>query len=114
MRIQGQLVEDDYAAAQFLHMRPSLPNAIVAAVLVIGVLAMIAFDHSKASFGALGALIFIAAILFVYTPWRARRTFREYKALSEPVSYEIREDGLHAKRTHGEGLVQWSELLRWK
>ena len=44
----------------------------------------------------------------------ARRTFREYKALSEPVSFEIREDGLYARRTHGEGLVLWSELLKWK
>ena len=114
MHIHGQLNEEDYVAAQFLHMRPSLPYAITGVLLLVIMLVVCALDHSKESLIALAALAFFALMLFVYTPYRARRTFREYKALSEPVTYEIRDDGLYARREHGEGLVPWADLVKSK
>ena len=47
-------------------------------------------------------------------PWRARRTFREYKALSEPFSMEVRDDGLFFERQNGSGLVPWGHLVKWR
>jgi len=52
--------------------------------------------------------------LFVFIPWRAKRSYKQYKALSEPVSVEVRDDGLFFKRENGEGLLPWSHIVKWR
>lgn len=110
MRVQGTLTERDYVAAQFLHIRPRLIFAIIGLALLL--LAAWAITISK-SLPLIAALAFLAA-WFAIIPWRARRTFREYKALSEPFSIEVRDDGLFFERANGSGLVPWGYLIKWR
>jgi hypothetical protein len=109
--IHGLLTEADYLAAQRLHMKPRSAFAIVALALVA--LAVASFIASPSwMLGA--ALAMLAATFFVYLPFNAKRTFRQYKALSEPTSIEVRDEGVYFKRETGEGLVPWSHVVKWR
>jgi hypothetical protein len=51
---------------------------------------------------------------FAFLIWQAKRTFRQYKALSDPYTIEIRSDGLYFSRQKGQGLLSWDEVIQWK
>jgi hypothetical protein len=111
MLFAGVLSEKDYTAAQFLHVRPRPAFAVTGILLILLFVWAFAVDPSVVGFGiALWFVVFFA----LYVPWRAKRTFRQYKALSEPVSAEVREEGLYFKRLTGEGLVPWSHINKWR
>jgi hypothetical protein len=109
--IQGALTLADYLAAQRLHLKPRPAFAVIGVVLVLLLLAALILSPSW----ELGlALTVLAAMFFVYTPLKARRTFRQFKALSEPMVVERREGGLLFKSANGEGMVPWSHILKWR
>lgn len=109
---EGTLQQRDYVRAQFLHMRPRRSFAVVGALLLLLFCVAVVFGG-----GALPLLAMLAILVvqfFVYVPWRARRAFGQYKALSEPFSMMVREDGLYFEREHGSGLLPWSQIRKWK
>jgi|SRR5581483_7444964 len=111
MHFGGTLRESDYVAAQFLHARPRPVFAAVGLLLLLAFVWALAASASAAMFGV---LVWLVAFFVLYLPWRAKRNFRQYKALSERVSAEVREDGLFFKRETGEGLVPWSHVNKWR
>jgi len=111
--IRGQLKEDDYVAAQFLHLRPRPWLALVGALLVVMMIGAALYAPTTAA-GISGALIFLIVYFALLLPWKARRFFRQYRALGEPVAIEIRDDGLFFKRENGEGLVPWTHIVKWR
>lgn len=108
--IQGSLKEADFLAAQRLHAKPRPVFAVIGVLLVILALVTLYLSHSW----SLGAALAFLLLFFVYEPFRARRLFRQYKALSEPTTVEPRDDGLYFKRENGEGLVPWSQVIKWR
>lgn len=111
MAIQGTLCESEYLAAQRLHLKPRPILAVVGVVLIIAALGAAYVDRS---WWLILALAYLAAAFFVYMPFKQRRTFRQYKALSEAVTVEVRDEGLFFKRANGEGLVPWSHITKWR
>lgn len=111
MTVQGQLKETDYVTAQFLHVRPR-PFFTFIGLILLG-LAVLALIYTR-SLPLLVSLICLIGIFVFYMPYKARRIFRQYKALSEPVTMEVREEGLFFKRTNAEGLVPWSHIIKWR
>jgi len=111
MAIQGTLCESDYLAAQRLHLKPRPMLAVVGVALVIAALGA---AYVGRSWWLILALAYLAGVFFIYMPFKQRRTFKQYKALSEPVTVEIRDDGLFFKRANGEGLVPWSYITKWR
>jgi len=110
--IKGALLQRDYVQAQFLHMRPRKAFAVVGVLLLC--LAGVALFLGDGALPLVGALTFLAAQFFVYIPWRARRAFTQYKALSEPVTITLQDDGLCFEREHGNGILPWSQIVKWK
>jgi YcxB-like protein len=109
--IQGSIQEADYLAALRLHRKPRPAFAVVGILLLAVALAALYTSRSV----PLGmALAFLLLIFFVYEPLKAKRVFRQYKALSEPTTVELRNDGLFFKRETGEGLVPWSHVIKWR
>jgi len=109
--IQGVLALADYMAAQRLHLKPRPIFAIIGVVLVLVALAVM---FLAPSWGLGTALAVLAGIFFVYLPLKARWTFKQFKALSEPMTLEVREAGLFFKSTNAEGLVPWSHITKWR
>lgn len=109
--IQGSLQEADYLAAQRLHIRPRPIFAVVGLMLLAVALVML---YASRSWTLALALAFLFVVLFVYEPFKAKRLFRQYKALSQRTIVEIRDNGLFFKHENGEGLVPWSHVIKWR
>lgn len=111
MVIQGQLKEHDYVAAQFVHMRPRPIFAFIG-ILLLGL----------AIWAMLNGALLILSIVIIYLafsylfliPFKAKKVFKQYKALSDPVKVSIEDNGLYFKRDNGEGLVTWPEIIKWR
>jgi YcxB-like protein len=112
MLAEGSIKERDYIMAQFLHIRPR-PVFTVIGTLLLAVLTWAVF-MGFSSLLLFGAIAYLIVFFFVYTPWWARKTFLQYKALSESVSMQVRSDGLFFKRQNGEELVPWSYIVKWR
>jgi hypothetical protein len=108
---QGTLRERDYVRAQYLNVKPGRVFASIGVVLILAYFWATYMEPSWAGFLIPLTMVILFAVVI---PWRAKRSFRQYKALSEPVSMEVREDGLFFKRQHGEGVVPWDHIVKWR
>ena len=109
MRINCQVTERDFLVAQLLHNR-ARALYVWTPILAFGI--WIALMRRSVPL-ALGFVVFLTYVGLI-GPWRARRTFREYKALSEPFAMDVREDGLFFEREHSSGLIPWSDIVKWR
>jgi hypothetical protein len=97
VRAEGVIQLSDYVRSQYLHIRPRPVFAVIDfLILALSVCALVAYP-SWIMAGAAVALVL----------W-------QYKALAEPMTIEVRDDGLFFKRINGEGLVPWSEIVKWR
>lgn len=110
MRIEGVITEKEYIAAQYLHLRPKRIFSIIGLIIFVFFLASLIDTPSVYSFGA---LIYLVGY-FLYLYWYSKKTFRQYKAILESFSIELRENGLYFERKNGKGLIPWGEIFKWK
>ena len=59
-------------------------------------------------------VILYAVGLFVLTPSRARRHYRQYKAIQEPIAAELTETGVKFSNGDGEAILPWSKVFQWR
>jgi hypothetical protein len=113
VRAEGIIAEADYVRSQYLYIRPSpglgwaVIGVVIAALIIGAIVASLPWIIA-------GVAAYLALWLLVFIPWHAKKNYRQYKALSEPVSIEVRDDGLFFKRDNGEGLVPWSHIVKWR
>ena len=120
MKAQHQISEDDYAEMarlavwrSFIERRRLTINAIVVILLVVGAIALPGIAPYVALFLAVTAL-FLMIIIFLNAPWLARRQYRQYKAIHEPITVELSDDGLRFSSIDGESIVPWSKVFQWR
>lgn len=111
MTITGTITESDYVAAQFLHMRPRVVFAVIG-VLLVGLYLWFVLMRPKPF--PIALLVFMVGYFTVYLPWAAKSAYRKYKAISEPVELELREDGLFARNPHAQSVTPWDHIGRWR
>ena len=58
--------------------------------------------------------VLFAVILFVGTPSRARRHYRQYKGIQEPITVELTEAGIKFSNADGEAILPWSKVFQWR
>jgi len=64
---------------------------------------------------AVAVLVILYAVgLFVLTPGRARRHYRQYKAIQEPIAAELTETGVKFSNGDGEANLPWSKVFQWR
>jgi hypothetical protein len=123
MRVQYQITEDDYANVLRLHAwrnliaRPSRTR-LVAGVATVALLGMLPWTHpAMAPIVALAvsvfAILFVVSVL-VLTPGRARRHYRQYKGMHEPITAELTEAGIRLSNADGEAILPWSKIFQWR
>jgi len=108
---QGTITEHDYVVAQNLHMRPRRIFAVLGILIVILWLLTAIVQKSLLM---LGIVVGIACYFLILLPWQARRNYRSYRALSEPVAFEARPEGILTRSQTGEGLRPWDHFLMWR
>ncbi|MEM7412231.1 MAG: YcxB family protein [Myxococcota bacterium] len=121
MTIEGQIAERDFVRAAFVHIRPSPFFAVIGALLgllglVLACLALFESDLQRVSLGVfiLACLLYLGFYFAVWYPYAARRTFRQYKALSLPFTAEVTSDGFRVETELGQGLLPWDHIRRWR
>jgi hypothetical protein len=123
MKVQYRITEDDYAnAARFAAWRhfiarPSalrlITGGIIIALLGIGLWTLPGLALSL-SFGiAVFAILYTASLLF-QTPRRARRHYRQYKDIQEPITLELTDAGTKFSTPDGEAILPWSKVFQWR
>ncbi|MGH8107613.1 MAG: YcxB family protein [Arenimonas sp.] len=105
------MTEQDYVAAHYLNLRRNL-FWVVLAFAAAGIIFWFLYTEAKPIFAFTFVIIGFAVILGL--PGRIKKNFRQYKALSEPFSVEVKDEGLYFTRTNGSGLVPWSEIIKWR
>jgi hypothetical protein len=123
MKVQYRITEDDYASvarfAAWRHFiaRPSatllVAGGIIVALLGIGLWTRPALALSVA-FGAAVFAILFAVGLLVRTPSRARRHYRQYKSIQEPIRLELANAGIKFSTADGEAILPWSKVFQWR
>ncbi len=108
---EGTILEGDYVRAQYLHIKPRPLFAVLGLLILIMVVVVFLFMPNWILAGALAYLILWAGFLI---PWFAKKNYRQYKAISEPMTLEVREDGIFFKRKNGEGLLPWMDIVKWR
>jgi YcxB-like protein len=111
MEIHGQIKEKDYVAAQFVHVRPR-PLLAVFGILLLAAAVWAMFNGSGTIIGA--ALAYFSLYFLIFIPYSAKKNYRLYQAISDPVTVTIQEGGINFKRENAEGLVKWSEIVKWR
>jgi YcxB-like protein len=109
--IHGKISLSDYLAGVRLHYRPR-PWLAAAATLTIVCLVWLSIRWHDWGLALLPA--YVAAVLLIFVPLRARRSFRQNKGLSEPMTIELRDDGLYLTNTYSNGLMPWSHVHKLK
>jgi hypothetical protein len=126
MKAEYRITEDDYARGMQLHAWRQFIRkpAVMAARAITAILALGAWWTARdaAPMFALSLMILALMILailpalwmYILVPYSARRMYRQYKAIQEPLAYELSEDGLLITSVEGEMTLLWRMILRWR
>jgi hypothetical protein len=114
--------EQDYLNAQRLHHRWSkrVSIIIISLVIIATLLSWILWHQGMQPIacgiigGLIGCFVIYAALQYIYTPWKARRVFRQHKSLQRGHTMSWNLDGIQAKSQNGESFTSWSDFIRWK
>ena len=123
MKVQYRLTEDDYAHLARFHAwrnliaRPSATQLVLGSIIVA--LLGISLWTSPSIAPSLAFVIAVFAIMFavsllVGTPWRARRHYRQYKSIQEPLTVELTEAGIKFASVDGEANMPRSKVFQWR
>ena len=124
MKVQYRITEDDYAsAARFHAWRRFITRSTTTQFGAAGSI-LVALLGIGLWIGPVAALIFIIVVavfvslyiggLLTRTPSRARRHYRQYKAIQEPVAAELTENGVKFSNADGEAILSWSKVFQWR
>lgn len=118
METTYKISEHDYVRAMklFGKIMPKVAAIYGAAVLVLGLVAV--FGSAAIKGGAIGGLAGGAVVIvlgrFIVNPILARRHYRKYKAIQEPINIKLNEDGIELSTPDGGGLVRWDKIFKWR
>jgi hypothetical protein len=112
------ITEEDYVNSMKLYSR-LLPGLALRLVLIVVFLLIASFlvpsILQSAILGGLvgGGLVLILGRFFL-GPMLARRHYRKYKAIQEPIQICLRDDGVEFTTVDAAGVVKWEKILKWR
>ena len=118
MVTEYNISEVDYVRAMklFSKITPKIAAIYVAAIAALGAAAVFAPPVVKG--GAIGGLIGGAMVIIlgqhIVNPFLARRHYRKYKAIQEPIHIQLKDDGVEFSTADGKGLLRWEKILKWR
>ena len=115
--LSGTITDDDYVAAQRLHLRAWRKRQrtilVVFAVIGISIMAVGPFMLGAILFGAGGGGFFGEMMLSNRSwPRKWRKLFAQQKSLHEPFHYAWDETGLHVSTPLAQGVRPWSHFTK--
>ncbi|MBT9556376.1 MAG: YcxB family protein [Myxococcales bacterium] len=114
MTIGGRLTEEDYVAAQIFNLKPKPWQALFVVMVVGFAYLVLAFADPLRSLLVIAAPLAVVTLIALWARANAKRTYRQTKANSEPVTIEIDDEGLLFRSRMGEGRVPWAHIFKWR
>ena len=111
MNCSGTVLESDYIAAQYLHMKPRKAFTIIGLVLIFLSTITLVIWFSWLMLACLGYLL---VFYFILVPWRAAKTYRQYKAIQDPITIELKDSGILSSSKNGSGIIEWNAIRKIK
>jgi hypothetical protein len=118
-----QITEDEYANAVRFHAwrrfiaRPSTRTLVAGGITVV-VFGFILWTEPEMApgivLGGAALAILLAFLLFVRVPNRARKLYRQYKDIEEPITLELMDAGVKFSNSDVVGILRWSKILQWR
>jgi len=113
-----EITEDDYVRAMKLYSKITPKIAVIYALVAAVLVLLVLFGSPVLKGGAIGGLIgcVIAVVLgrFIVNSVLARRHYRKYKAIHEPIHIQLKDEGIELSTTDERGLVRWEKILKWR
>ena len=113
-----KISEQDYVRAMtlFSEITPKVASIYGVVILVLGLTAI--FGSGAIKGGAIGGLIGGGVVVIlgrlIVNPILARRHYRKYKAIHDPINIKLKDDGIEFSTPDGGGLVRWEKILKWR
>jgi hypothetical protein len=111
MKVEYRIAENDYADAMRFHQWRRVfrwPSAIVPLLLILT-----AWWLNVVALAVVLALL-AAVAGYIGVDNGARRMYRQYKAIQEPMTVELADEGLRLGSAHGEGILPWRMIFQWR
>lgn len=116
MEFKYKLTEKDTIEAMQLHGQGRKITRIILVIMgIILVFIGILTPFKLISFlSVVGGIAGYFITLKVIIPFRAKRQFRELKALQNEITINLSDSGLVFSSDSGESRLKWSDINRWK
>jgi hypothetical protein len=119
--VEFQYVEADFIAAYQLHAAATRTIWILLLILAL-VLVAAAFIHLReisqtilaVAIIFVGAALGMFAVLYVYLPWFARRSFTNYPLSHLGQKLTLQSEGITLQSPRGMNTLQWKDFIRWR
>jgi hypothetical protein len=121
LNIQGEITEQDYLRAQWLHMKPRkayrvasyVVLALFAAAYALLLFESVSLGDAWAAATLLGPVAVIP-LAGAFLRWLYQRIYRSQPSLQGTHSYQFTEAGFIAVSPHGRGEANWSVFTKWR
>ena len=111
MKYSGRISESDYIAAQYLHFKPKKIFTIVGMVLIFLSIIVLIFSFSWI---LLGSIAYFLGLYYIFLPWKAAKTYRQYQAIQEPITIELKDSGIYSENKNGSSIIEWHTIRKIK
>jgi len=110
--------EQDYVNGMRLNLRATRTTTVSYTIIVASLAFLSVFGSEQVRGMAIGGLVGgTVVILFyhlVFVPMMAKRHYRKYKSIQEPITIELKDDGIEFITADSQSVLKWDKILKWR
>ena len=119
MEQEFTISENEYISANKLFTQPTRKHYVLYVIALLIFAAIIVFSpyfiSRIAAIGAIiGGVVFHVAGRFFYCPWQARKQYRCYTAIQEPIKVKLTDNAVCFYSRQGDSKLDWSDIKKWR
>lgn len=114
------ITENDQLAFNILHWRATVPRALVFVAIVIVCLMALSYiaDGPESTLlvavgGVAGAALMFTLARFVLVPRHAKRAYREFALIKEPVKLSMNDETFSIVQPSARVEASWTQIIAW-
>lgn len=118
METTYKISEQDYLRAMKLCSKITAKRATLYGTIIAVFVLVAIFGNTIIQSGAIGGLIGGGVVIvisrLIINPLLARRHYRKYKAIHEPITINLKEEGIKFSTADSSSLFRWEKILKWR
>ena len=118
MEVEYNITEKDSVKSAKLHAAATRKQFVWLGLTGLGLLLFAVFGPDRIKnigyFGLIGGILGYFITIHVICPWQAKRNYRGYKTIQQPMKLEFTDDGFIIMTQNGIVNVKWDHLIKWR